>query len=185
MSDSKTGSADGELEAIGTVLRALESLEGDSIQRVLDYVVRRLGISRPLGFAPDASIETATSPVGLTTARQPSIRDLKELKKPESDNQMAALVAYYLSEVATPDEQKQTIATSDLEKLFKQAGFRLPKRISMTLPNAATAGYLDPMGNGTYKLNPVGYNLVAHALPRDHSLAPQPRRKPKKKSARR
>jgi len=35
----------------------------------------------------------------------------------------------------------------------------------MTLVHAKNAGYLDSSGPGSYKLNPVGYNLVAHAMP--------------------
>jgi hypothetical protein len=100
------------------------------------------------------------------SVRQLSIRDLKDEKKPASSNQMAALVAYYLSEIAPEAERKDTINASDLEKYFKQAGFKLPKVISQALPNAAAAAYLDAAGNGLYKLNPVGYNLVVHGLPR-------------------
>jgi hypothetical protein len=82
---------------------------------------------------------------------------------------MAALVAYYLSEVADQDERKESVNTSDLERYFKQAGFKLPKSLAKTLSNAAAAGYLDPVGNGYYKLNAVGYNLIAHGLPRNHT----------------
>jgi hypothetical protein len=79
---------------------------------------------------------------------------------------MAALVAYYLSEMAPEGERKDAINASDLERYFKQAGFKLPKAISQALPNAAAAGYFDSTGNGLYRLNPVGYNLVVHGLPR-------------------
>ena len=94
---------------------------------------------------------------------------------------MAALVAYYLSEVAEEPERKESINTSDLEKYFKQAGFRLPKRMPQVLPNAAAAGYLDSAGSGYYKLNPVGYNLVVHALPRSHVGTAKTGKGPRKK----
>lgn len=182
------GQADRELEAIGTILRALQPLEGDSVQRVLDYIFRRLSINWPSGISSQGSIEMASPPVpGAKEGgrpRQPSIRDLKEEKRPESDNQMAALVAYYFSEEAPEDERKPAVGKADIEKLFKQAGFKLPKRPSMTLPNAAAAGYLDSIGGGLYKLNPVGYNLVVHALPRDQFFAsspPRPRKKPSRR----
>ena len=70
---------------------------------------------------------------------------------------MAALVAYYLSELAPEGERKDAINASDLQQYFKQAGFKLPKAILQALPNAAAAGYLDAEGNGLYRLNPVGY----------------------------
>jgi hypothetical protein len=95
---------------------------------------------------------------------------------------MAALVAYYLSELAGDDERKDAINAADLEKYFKQAGFKLPKAIPQTLLNAAAAGYFDALGNGQYKLNPVGYNLAVHGLPRSQRPRPRPTHRSKKKT---
>jgi len=91
---------------------------------------------------------------------------------------MAAIVAYYISEIAGI---KHTISTADIERYFKQAAFKLPKKIQQTLPNAAAAGYFEAEGNGAYRLNPVGYNLVVHGLPRPHGTG-EPRRTRRKKS---
>lgn len=77
---------------------------------------------------------------------------------------MAAIVAYYLAELASPSERKDTVSTADLEKYFKQAGYPLPKALRVTLANAAAAGYFDAVARGKYKLNPVGYNLVVHGM---------------------
>lgn len=165
----RTGKADRELDAIGVILAALEPLDGESIKRVLDYVFGRLSIARPTSSSASPPIAVAPAPQGRDTvhsARHLSIRDLKEEKKPTSSNQMAALVAYYLSEMAADSERKDAINASDLERYFKQAGFKLPKVISQALPNAAAAGYFEPAGGGVYRLNPVGYNLVVHGLPR-------------------
>ncbi len=176
-------SADKELAAIGAILTALEKLDGESIQRVLDYVFGRLSISsraRTTAIAT-APVRVTSQPMDVSALRRTSIRDLKEEKQPRSSNQMAALVAYYLSEVADESERKDSVNTSDLEKYFKQAGFKLPKLLPQTLPNAAAAGYLDSVGNGYYKLNPVGYNLIVHALPRNHGGAAEPGKRPRKK----
>ena len=79
---------------------------------------------------------------------------------------MTALVGYYLSEVAPAPLRKDVLTVEDVKKFFKQANFRLPKRPQMALVNAKNAGYLDPTGeSGSYRLNPVGYNLIAHSLP--------------------
>lgn len=170
MAHVKAGRADNELEAIGTILRALDGLEGESIQRVLDYVFGRLSIGQVRTAATSQATAITPSTTGSTDFRhshtQLSIRDLKEEKRPESSNQMAALVAYYVSEIAPEAERKPSINAADLEKYFKQAGFKLPQKIPQTLPNAAAAGYFDAAGNGLYQLNPVGYNLVVHGLPR-------------------
>jgi hypothetical protein len=175
-------SADRELAAISSILTALDGLDGESIQRVLDYVFGRLSISPPRHLKTVTVAATPT--VGdVTHARRSSIRDLKEEKQPESSNQMAALVAYYLSEVADDSERKEGINAGDLERYFKQAGFKLPKSLPQTLPNATAAGYFDPAGNGLYKLNAVGYNLVAHGLPRSQGApAKRSRKKLVKKS---
>jgi hypothetical protein len=173
-----SSSADRELAAISSILRALEGLDGESIRRVLDYVFGRLSIDAPRQFKPTT---TVSSPVAVESShsRRTSIRDLKEEKKPESSNQMAALIAYYLSEAADDTERKEAINASDVERYFKQAGFKLPKSLSSTLPNAAAAGYFDPAGNGLYKLNAVGYNLVAHGLPRTHKVISKRKKKTK------
>jgi hypothetical protein len=186
----KTAKADRELEAIGTILRSLDGLEGESIQRVLDYVFGRLSIGQVRAATPPPVSTINPGSTMPTDFRRPqtqlSIRDLKEQKQPESSNQMAALVAYYLSEIAPETERKPAINASDLEKYFKQASFKLPQKIPQTLPNAAAAGYFDATGNGLYHLNPVGYNLVVHGLPRGHGPAPA-RKRPaaKRKSGRR
>lgn len=52
---------------------------------------------------------------------------------------MAALVAYYLSELAPEGEKNQTVNAEMLRRYFKMAGFRLPQNPSYTLPNAAAA----------------------------------------------
>ncbi len=84
------------------------------------------------------------------------------------------MVAYYLESHAPDKDRKQTLETGDIEKYFKQAGFPLAKRMEQVLPDAKAAGYLDAAGRGRYKLNPVGYNLVVHSLPKVRS-GPQPR----------
>ena len=168
----RKGKADRELDAIAVILTALDGLEGESIQRVLDYVFERLSIVRPtrLSVVPRAGVAPGSLGRRDTghSVRQPSIRDLKDEKKPASSNQMAALVAYYLSEFAPDSERKDAMNASDLERYFKQAGFKLPKAIPQILPHAAAAGYFDITDSGLYQLNPVGYNLVVYALPRAH-----------------
>ncbi len=182
----KRTTADQELTAMASILRALDGLDGEAIQRVLGYVFDRLSIAAPsqLKSIPSIAAPSAAPPMDQAyRSHRPSIRDLKEQKQPESSNQMAALIAYYLSDVAEEPERKEAINTADLEKYFKQAGFRLPRHLPQTLPNAAAAGYFDPAGSGLYKLNPVGYNLAVHGLPRAHA-APQKTRKRRKQESR-
>ena len=83
-----------------------------------------------------------------------------------SAQQMACLVAYYLQEHAPKEERTKEVTTADLERLFKQAGYKLPVRMEQVLVNAKIAGYFESVDRGKYRLTRVGYNLITHSLPR-------------------
>jgi hypothetical protein len=155
-----------EIQAIKTLLTALEPLKPNVRQSVLDYVMKRLGITAQEAASRS---ESQTLPPGEPLKQQKAplhIKDLVLEKKPRNAVEMATLVAYYLSHRAAEGERKGTINTKDLETYFKIADFKLPTKPRFTLPNAKTAGYLDAAGDGEYKLNPVGYNLVVHSMPK-------------------
>ncbi len=161
-----------EMEAVKTITAALDALGPESRLRVMLYMMGRLDAAGAVklsasGAAPleESLAEAANRQPGAAKTSVIDIRTLKEAKAPRSDVEMAAVVAYYLQEEAPPRERKDSLNRSDIEKYFKQAGHRLPKRPEFTLNNAKNAGYLDVAGKGRYHLNPVGYNLVAHNLP--------------------
>jgi hypothetical protein len=162
---------DSELQAIRHVLAALVPLKREGRTRVLDYVLKRLGMlnetdSATASIAAASGHASTTKPSGDSGSRQADVRSLKDEKAPRSANEMAALVAYYLSEAAPDAHRKQTINADDIKTYFKQASFKLPSSAKMTLVNAKNAGYLEATGEpGQYRLNPVGYNLVAYNLP--------------------
>jgi len=187
--------SDSELFAIRAVLSALVPLKREARSRVLDYVFKRLGLVIDTGSqslptsaanfptAPTHEMATApTSPSGVQ-----DIRSLAQQKSPKSANEMAALVAYYLADVAPKATRKDTINSDDVKVYFKQAGFKLPSSAKMTLVNAKNSGYLESTATaGQYKLNPVGYNLVVHNLPArsEKKRSPSRSRKPRKTSRR-
>jgi len=119
--------------------------------------------------APKIPAPSSPSPVRPAAPASPQalkdIRSLKDEKKPTSAAQMACIAAFYLQKLAPEAERKESVSASDLEKYFKQAGFRLPQRVQQVLPDAKGSGYMDSAGRGEYKLNAVGYNLVVHNLP--------------------
>jgi len=160
---------DAEIKAIKTLVAVLEPLEPDVRIAVLDYVLKRLNINLPAssGFVSPSLANLARS-VSEPTASPPAIhiKTLKEQKQPKSAIEMAAIVAYYLSHIAPEKDRKEKITLKDLETQFKIADFKLPTKPQFTLANTKNAGYLDSAGGGAYKLNPVGYNLVVHSLPR-------------------
>lgn len=173
--------ADGEIEAMNAIVDALKPLTQEERRRVLEYVLGRFGAlpiqqsipSLSAGLATlsgTSKVEAALSGssighyAGHGVGAVHDIRSLKETKSPKSANEMAALVAFYVSEMAPPDEKKNTITKTDIDRYFKSAGFNIPADATFTLVNAKNAGYLDGAGGGQYKLNPVGYNLVAYRM---------------------
>lgn len=164
---------DPELHAIQQIITALSELDPEARARVISYVFQRLGISSPAALRETGEIRTGlpdgvegAAAAGQQGRRQMDMRTFGHEKNPRSANERVAVVGYYLSELAPADERKAEISAADITKYFKQAGFPLPGAARMTLVNAKNAGYLDAgSGRGTYKLNPVGHNLVAHSLP--------------------
>ncbi|HPD06261.1 MAG TPA: hypothetical protein PLC08_00035 [Candidatus Bipolaricaulis sp.] len=160
--------------AIDEIVATLESLDESSRKIAVKAACEKLGILLPESLAPGASPnllqgqpphDTAAVPK-QTTVTPADIRTFARQKNPTTAIEKTVLVAYYLSELLPPEHRKADIDKNDLQHYFKQAGFPLPKRPEQALVNARHAGYLDPVGGGKYRLNPVGHNLIAHQLPR-------------------
>jgi hypothetical protein len=167
---------DQEITAIRGVLTALEPLDAGIRANVLDYVLKRLGISAATITQPSTPGSPLPSsnvtPAGTTAVH---IKAFKEQKNPKSANEMAAVVAYYMVNLAPLTERRETIKAKDIETQFKIADY--PLRSRFVLANAKNAGYLDSVGDGEYRLNAVGHNLVVHNLPRkDGQKVTRPRR---------
>jgi len=173
---------DPEIAALTTLIKALEPLKSDQRIRVLSFVFHKLNIRMPdfdsrerqeSELAVALGTDLDTKPAQSSDTRTPTdIRSLKDLKKPRTANEMAALVAYYLEHVAVGGERRDFITADDIKPYFNQAGFPLPSGpAAMTLTNAKNAGYLNARARGQYHLNPVGYNLIAYKLPVDASKA--------------
>lgn len=164
-------------QAIDQIISALEGLDQNGRLTAISAACKHLKIHMASNDEDDDAAAGAENKGGQSTSdatlhrptkhvgRQIDIRSLKTEKSPDSAKQMACLVAYYLQELAPKDDRKQTISTQDIEKYFKQAGFKLPKRLEQILVDAKASGYFESAGRGEYKLNAVGYNLVVHGLP--------------------
>jgi len=155
-------SEDAELKAINAIVTALSPLKEEQRLRALEYVLRRFNAvalqAPPVAAAPQAFQPTSLAPPATFVSGAPAtmtdIRTLKETKQPKSANEMAALVAFYLSEVAPLGERKLEIDKTDVEHYFKLASFKLTAKAGQTLVNAKNAGYLDAgSGPGQYKGN--------------------------------
>jgi hypothetical protein len=161
-----------DVKAISMLLTVLRPLDADTRAQVLEFVIKRLGIS--LTMQPGAAAhKPGISDLNLThstqiPAVQPSadIRSFAAEKAPRTVNQKVAVIGYYFAHLASASERREFLTAQDIEPYFVQAGFPLPSApASITLANAKNAGYLNAVGRGQFKLNAIGYNLVAHKLP--------------------
>jgi len=167
-------------QAIDQVIEALGAFQATDQQTILKAVYAHLNIAAPKGEAPPPSMrrEEVAAPERQERPSPPprsnagdgefagmDIKSFKELKNPTSARQMACVVAYYLAEIAEGDERKETVASADIEKYFKQARFQLPTKLEQLLIDCKGSGYFDTPSRGEYKLTRVGHNLVAHQLP--------------------
>jgi hypothetical protein len=160
-------------QAIDQVITALGAFNAADQQTILRAVYAHLNISGPTEATPagkshqePAREEGAPPPrAGAVEFAGMDIKTFKDLKNPSSARQMACVVAYYLAEVATGDERKQVVTTSDIEKYFKQGRYALPNKLEQLLIDCRSAGYFESPARGEYKLTRVGHNLVAHQLP--------------------
>jgi hypothetical protein len=162
-------------QAIDQILAALTALDKREQQTVLSTVCAFLeldarAVPGNAGLAASAPAAPAArnSPEALraNASRVMDIRALKEEKRPDSARQMACIVAYYLMEHAPENEKKETVNSADIERLFKQANFKLPTKLEQLLIDCKKSGYVEVVTRGEYKLTRVGYNLVTHAMPK-------------------
>jgi hypothetical protein len=160
-------------QAIDQIITALEALEEGSRNTAITAACAHLNLKvspEIQGHGAEAHQATQIEPAtghhaNMHRGKKVDIRSLKEEKNPDTAKQMACVVAYYLQELAPEGERKNTISAQDIEKYFKQANFKLPKLVAQVLVDAKRSGYFETAARGEYKLNAVGYNLVAHGLP--------------------
>jgi|HubBroStandDraft_5_1064220.scaffolds.fasta_scaffold38777_3 hypothetical protein len=177
-----------DLAAVRTIAEALAGFDAKEQERILRWVREKVGltVAREPSTLPTGSVVTfGAAPVPVTT-----VNDLKSFvltKKPKSDVQFAATVAYYYRFVAPPDQRKEEIMSTDLQEACRLVGrerFTVP---GQTLRNAHNLGLLNRgSAAGSFAINSVGENLVDVALPEDSSGIPRGRltRKKKKKKKR-
>jgi hypothetical protein len=146
-----------------------------------------LGLKSPQALAtsavPAPTSTGAETPPPAIQVQTPDIRTFVRSKNPKSDMQTAAAVAYYYRFVAPANERKETINGDDLADAIRKIGREQPKHPRQTLHNAKAHGYLDATGDGQFRINSVGENLVTMTLGQNGSteVSPTPRKRSKNK----
>lgn len=182
-----------DLEAIRLVIQALEPFDSKDRERIVRWAEEKLGMTSASTITPPTGSAAAPNPALPHQAAAPAptpatgVKDIKTFvmaKQPKSDNQMAAVVAYFHHFEAAAGERKESIGKEDLIDACRKSDRKRPARPEQVLVNTYHAGLLDKAGTaGQYRLNSVGENLVAMVLP-EQSASPR-RTTNKAKTARR
>ncbi|NGZ97377.1 MAG: hypothetical protein CV089_14885 [Nitrospira sp. WS110] len=166
-----------DFEAVRRVIEALEPFDAKERERIIRWATEKLGmVAAPPAPGP-AAVNLPLRPDVLMHATPKDIKAFVLQKNPRSDNQLAAVVAYYHHFEALPAERKESIGKDDLIDACRKSDRKRPKRPQQVLVNTYHAGLLDKAGAaGQYRLNSVGENLVAMVLPEKqspHTSAPR------------
>lgn len=189
---SPPASAKSPLEAAQKIVTELTGMTSEQQLLALKFAIETLGLEPPAAFLPAGAGAAAltrspppeTSHPTSDTDHSTDIRSFTAMKAPKSDQQFAAVVAYFYQFEAKPNDRKEFIDADTMKEAARLAGRPQVQRWNMTLTNAKNAGYLDGAGSGQFKLSSVGENLVAITLP-DNERPTRPKRsstsrKPKK-----
>ncbi len=177
-----------DFQAVKLLVETLSPFDDKDRERIIRWAKEKLGMANPnpSGFqAPQQS--TALSPLSLDAAglsRSTDIRQFAAQKQPRSDIQFAAMVAYYYRFEAPEVDRKEEIDQAVLLDACRKADRVRPPSPSSTLNNAHRLGLLDRgSGAGKFRINSVGENLVAMALPesKETESAIKPRKSIRKK----
>jgi hypothetical protein len=178
-----------DLEAVRAVVDALKAFPADEQRRILRWAQEKLGL--PTGPPPVTHVAPTTTspelgtPISTTALRARDIRAFLQEKRPSSDNQFAAAVAYYFAFEAPDSERKSEITASDLQQAARLSGRERLARPIYTLHNASRRGYLDKgRARGSFRINTVGENLVAMAMPGTDTEESGARRRAKRRTSR-
>jgi hypothetical protein len=163
-------------DAAKKIVEAVTGLDKTAQALALRFACETLGLQPAVGAqAPVAPNATALPPAAVGTHGVTHSTDIKQFtaaKAPPSDVQFAAVVAYFYRFEAPEAARRETIDANTLQEAARLAGRRRPAHPGLTLNNAKNAGYLDAAGKGLFRINSVGENLVAMALPGDESEKP-------------
>jgi hypothetical protein len=174
-------------DAAKSIVEALKGLDKPSQTLAMRFATETLGLQSAVMSQPPAAVVSSSPP-----APQPDLRgathstDIKQFtvhKAPKSDQQFAAVVAYYYRFEAPEAHRRDAIDKDALHKAARLAGRRdwNKKNWLSTLNNAKNSGYFDAAGSGQFQISSVGENLVAVALPGDGSQQPPKRKANRKK----
>jgi hypothetical protein len=164
---SSTKSEAVEFEVLSAIVQALQPLPLEARQRVLASVATFLGIAAPVqAKGPHGGSARSTAPGGaeghssFSEDRTPSPKEFLFQKRPQTDIDRVAALAYYLTHYL----QMPHFKTLDLSKLNTEAAQLKFSNTAYAVDNATRAGLLVPASKGAKQLSALG-ELYVQALP--------------------
>lgn len=165
--------------AVQDIINVLLEFDAETRERILRTVSTFFGIETVGNGSPDASAQPSTTTPTFSNREDLSPKDFLYQKKPKTDVDKVACLAYYLTHFRNIAHFK----TTDLSKLNTEAAQIKFANASNAVSNAARAGLLVPAARGAKQISAPGERYV-DTLP-DHAaarkvlseLAPRRRRK--------
>lgn len=152
-----------EIEIVGSaseVASVLAEIVGTAPSR--PALPSKVDSSEPIDLASGS-----TSKEGQTgddsPARPIDALTLFKQKQPTNNREATAVAVFYATQVHGVVDSTGVTAEV-LGDIFRQAQWKLPKRLDNTLVDTQKAGYLNRVERGAYELSNTGYNLVVHTL---------------------
>lgn len=180
---------DNDFDVAKKVADLLKPLGRERQQKILRWVGESFDVTiTPAATSPavnQPAIPGALASSQMTTQlRATNIKSFVDSKSPKSDNQFAAVVAYYYAFEAPADERHDTITAELLRDAARLAQRKRLGTPSVTLAHAKSRGYLDAVDRGQYRINSVGENLVAMTLPSSGPITESTRKAPARRRSR-
>lgn len=183
-----------ELAALQAVITALQHVDADARERILDAAATFLQLDRGQatrnrvptehGVARGTTSPSAGSPYpGFSEDTSMSPKEFLFQKQPRTDVERIAALAYYLTHYRDTPQFK----TLDLTKLNTEAAQPKFSNAASSANNAVKRGYLVPTTKGQRQLSAAGERFVAALPDREAARAAMnagaPRRKARKPAA--
>lgn len=158
------------LAAAQTMVAELQGMTQDNQALAIQFAIQTLRLALPSvhhAAAPSPVQPHAThTHAAAGGAGQPTdIKSFAAAKAPKSDQQFAAVVAYFYQFEAPLAHRKDSIDAATMKDSARLVVWGQVKDWNTTLTNAMRSGYLDRAARGAFKLSSVGENLVAITLP--------------------
>ncbi len=192
MSSATASSTKSPLDAAQKIVAELTGMIPEQQALALKFATETLELAVHAAIsavtkAPVQSPQLSPLHVVSGAGHSPDIKSFTSMKAPKSDQQFAAVVAYFYQFESKAEERTDAIDAEVMRNAARLVNRPQAPQWTMTLNNAKNAGYLDTAGSGKFKLSSVGENLVAITLPSNGGTALSnsntSKKKPKKKSS--